>query len=90
MKKNYIGIMFVKYSVFYGILVLCIFVSMLFFFVLCDGLYYCKEIKWLLIKRLGGIKKKVYFVIDERFIMCVYLYLENEIILMKCREIGWY
>lgn len=77
MKKNYIGIMFVKYSVFYGILVLYIFVSMLFFFVLCDGLYYCKEIKWLLIKRLGGIKKKVYFVKDERFIMCVYLYLEK-------------
>lgn len=77
MKKNYIGIMFVKYSFFYGILVLYIFVSMLFFFVLCDWLYYCKEIKWLLIERLGGIKKKVYFVIDERFIMCVYLYLEK-------------
>lgn len=58
MKKNYIGIMFVKYCVFYGILVLYIFVSMLFFFVLCDGLYYSKEIKWLLIERLGGIKKK--------------------------------
>lgn len=53
--------MFVKYSFFYGILVLHIFASMLFLLVLCDGPYYRKEIKWLSTKRSGGIKKKSLF-----------------------------
>lgn len=52
--------MFVKYRVFYGILVLYIFASMLFLFVLCDGPYYSKEIKWLSTERSGGIKKSLF------------------------------
>lgn len=72
--------MFFRYSIFYDILLLHIFASiyMLYFLVLCDGPYYRKEIKWLSTERAGGVKKKpTYFVIDERLIMRVYLYLEK-------------
>lgn len=51
--------------------------AMLYFLVLCNGPYNRKEIKWLSTERSGGEKKTTYFVIDERLIMHVYLYLEK-------------
>lgn len=68
--------MFFKYSIFYDMLVLHVF---------CNAVFPCfvqwtiwpQRNKMIIDREIGRRKKPTYFVIDERLIMRVYLYLEK-------------